>query len=163
MSVDYSTYVGPYFRCQNTRVGARMHVRSCSNKECQSHTKPLAQDFCGSCGTGVGDVEVFVKHRKVSTADITEKVNERLTVITWNVNRGPLVDVDVWVPNVPVEGLRSGHLPDYFTAEVQITADQLTQELFLLATHMAAERAVLAEAYGDGNVKLFWGAVGSAR
>lgn len=162
MGVSYTTYVGPYIRCQNTRIGARAKVRGCPNKECPRFAKQESAHFCGTCGTKIEDVEVFVKHKKVSVGDMIEALDQRMTCLNGNTSGWPDKDVDIWTPNVKVEGLRRCWLDEHFIGEQKITAEQITQEMFLLMTGMAPEMDMLSKAYGSENTKLFWGVVGTA-
>lgn len=53
MSISYSTYVGPYVRCEVRQIEAQRLHSTCPNAGCANYGTDVRTKFCGRCGARV--------------------------------------------------------------------------------------------------------------
>jgi len=165
MGIDYSAYLGPYFRCENPLVKSTKVVRVCSGgKTCSKFGfgfDARADPFCPSCGSQIIDKEKSCKKKLVDdTWAIIEATDE--AIFTAGDSVGEFVPgVDLWVPNrrrgnsFDKRGTNLDTLQDM--GEYQIAPRIIDHERHELSKSFAVELALLQKSYGKDRVSVCWG------
>lgn len=159
MSIDYSTYVGPYVRCE---VGVKKVAGSfpgCPTPDCREFQKERHAAFCSACGAPIIPLPYETEVDAVDAWDITEAIQERLTTahgdayMDWSqVNMAHL-----WMPNTGGIGRHLEGKEDFSFDD--ITAEIVAVEIAAFTTFFATELSALIAAYGDGRVVVRWGVI----
>lgn len=159
MSIDYSTYVGPYVACLVQRVTTTEARRTCPNPGCANYTTYMQPGFCSHCGSPVADVGLPVIGHAVDDDDLREAIDERLVTPSgdayteWSRNN----DIHLWLPNV---GDIGRHLDSREAFALhRILPNDIYHETHAFEGYFAAELARLRSAYGAAAVSVRWGVV----
>lgn len=159
MSTDYSTYVGPYVRCE---VGVREVAGSypgCPNLDCREFQKERHAAFCPVCGTPIIPLPYMTEVDAVDAWDITEAIQERLTTANgdsyakWSKEHR----AHLWKPNVSDIGRHLKDRWDFYLSD--ITAGRVEDERVAFEEYFAPELAALRIAYGEAAVSIRWGVI----
>lgn len=161
VSIDYSTYVGPYVVCAVNLWGVSRSRRSCPNPTCKNHGAYMPAGFCPTCGTAVSDVRFSEQEFAVDDDDLREQIDERLVTAhggayaEWTHTNS----AHLWKPNVAWASLRDPHLDRTDFNLQDITADLVQAELAQFESFFAPELAQLRTAYGEAAVSVRWGVI----
>lgn len=160
MSIDYSTYVGPYVRCAVERVPVKNLKIACLNVACKNHERyHNGHTFCPVCGSKIGTVEHTEIEDAIDQWDVREEIDEALCnpggdeYLRWiEANSAHL-----WMPNQAMPGRdpRLESREPFSLAE--ITAKQLDTEITQFQITFEDALRELKERYG--NLTLHWGVI----
>lgn len=170
MSWDYTIYVGPFVQCSTKTSPTMRSTTVCSNTDCADRKswKALANGFlhCPKCGSKTERAERVVEGRvsaDISQWDVVEGTKERLSMGGTSNCADPDPGTHLFVPNTgrprnftycrddPKTGLLLDDIPD----KIDKDTAWFTQEF-------AEEIAFCKETYGEENVRVRWGVLGSA-
>lgn len=159
MSIDYSTYVGPYARCAAAQEPKTQLRIACLNPQCASHAQGQRTKFCSLCGSPVGTVPHTVLDDAVSEWDVRESIDERLCTpggdayYEWKRTE----HAHLWKPNIGKIGRRLDGREAFNLDE--IATEQPAREIAQFQEFFAADLETLRAAYGAGAVTLHWGVI----
>ncbi len=158
MSLDYHTYIGPYFECVTSQIDKKSSVKSCTGSLCSKYKKPANTAFCPVCGNAVGEVKITIKTDKVDVDELRESVKERITTpFGCGSSRDFGKNIDLWLPNVGKIGISFD--PTESPKKVDINPNIIQEQLNDLLAKFSYEHEILCEAYGNENVCIKWGLV----
>lgn len=159
MSIDYSTYVGPYVRCEVGAKESTQERQSCTNIACSNSGLYMTESYCPQCGTQIGPITVRYMSDAVDAWDIVEAIHERLTTAHGDayVDWSRANSTHLWKPNVGDIGRHLEGKEDYYLAD--ITAERLAEERIAFEEYFAPELAQLRAAYGEAAVSVRWGVI----
>ena len=159
MSIDYSTYVGPYVRCAVERVPVTRMQITCPTKTCDNHGKSMRQPFCSLCGVKVASLPHTEEDFAIDHWDISEEINEALHTPSgdeyyrWSIANA----THLWLPNLPMPG-RSPYLDSRADfALFDIAESQRNAEILQFQITFGDAIAHLKKRYGA--ISFHWGVV----
>lgn len=161
MSIDYSTYVGPYVRCAVGTKKERASRQTCPNVACPNMGAHL-KGFCPLCGSAIAEVPYTYLVSAVDTYDLQEAIHERLTDANGDAYHEWVREnaAHLWKPNVAWASLRDPHLDSRTDFNLQdITADLVRAELAQFEVFFADDLATFRTAYGEASVTVRWGVI----
>jgi hypothetical protein len=158
MSVDYTTYVGPYLECKVETAQKPHKISSCTNEKCKEYERELwnRKKFCDNCGTQIGEITIMRTESKVSQMEVQEEIEEDL----YCVNR--LAEEDIWMANKGRQdkNARRFHL-DHTEGAEEITHDMMVAETAEFIDQYRHALSVVRKRYNPENVYIKWGIVNS--
>lgn len=160
MGSRHKIYVGPYVRCENKPVdveivkGVACPLPSCFSTVLDDKTK-----FCPACGTGVIPRKAVVKRRPVDSNKLYDELHDRLHAFGEHAVDG-FETFDVWVSNVAWSGQAKRDV-DELVGEARIKDSDPPTERVLFEMAFKDEIARIRKAYGDKNVEVRWGVLGT--
>lgn len=160
MGSHHKIYVGPYIRCENkpTDVEITRGV-ACPLPSCFSTVLDDKAKFCPTCGTGVIPRKAVVKRRPVDEHEVYEKLRDRMHAFGAHNDEG-FETFDAWVSNVAWHGQPSRDVDD-LVGESRIKDSDPPTERVLFEMAFKDEIAHIRKAYGDKNVEVRWGVLGT--
>lgn len=163
MSIDYTTYVGPYAACRTHKIDTTRTVRSCANAACKKYRQEVwdkGVNFCQSCGGKIDNVEIPETRPAADRWAISGLVNERLHPPmgdSWS-RRMDNTCVDFWLPNVKIPDInRDDFEPRREIIDLAFEPQEITNEKLAFQQFFRDELAVLQRHYE--NVEVRWGVV----
>ena len=162
MSLDYQTYLGPYFVCKVKKTTQTETYRGCANPECKLHRlRILSADtnkFCSACGRPLGYCGREEEADDIDPNDVSEAVHGRLFngfglgITTPEGHR-------IWLGNMTKDKVGMSFNP---TSREQVTnffPDDVPNQMKDLIRVYAKEFATLKKMYGEENVSVKWGLI----
>lgn len=167
MGVDYSTFIGPYVRCVNPFERRLCKRRACPNHECGNFGNPYRvanQKFCSECGSEVrDDVDVSEDGQRVDSYVVLEELEESFYMPGVSYGDCPFEDdVDIWIPNVDFDGVKSEHFDSRDGGLYDFTSYDSAEQIGSLIASAKKQLAVFEDHYGRDNVSIHWGVIGYA-
>lgn len=169
MSIDYSTYIGPYVSCKTHKVDETRTKRTCSNTACAKHEHEVWDkntQFCSACGAAIADREYVVQVDNVNASEI------QVTLLAEALTR-PLGDsmwkwmqdnnLHLWISNmltIPGQERNFSFDPKYEEQYIpNIDQAMIDAEMERFTDRFEKEIELLRQEYGEYNVALQWGLV----
>lgn len=166
MSIDYSTYIGPYVECRFENKETTEKRRCCPTKSCKRFGKEVyekATKFCDQCGAQIEVVEFPKIVEAVDDYELRMSMDEALhtpmgdELHFWQKEN----NIHIWMPN------RYLKCEDYPRIEVEHRESSIQEiPVELPAAQIAAfksqfekELAMLAKEYGDDKMTYKWGVI----
>ena len=169
MSWDYTIYVGPFVECSTKTSPREKTINTCSDKKCRFHRErdSVGKDaeFCSKCGSAAEVITFEVEGEvcdDIGTWTVIEGTKERLTTGGTS-NCGDEPGTHLFIPNQDWprpftycrDDPKTGMLLDDIPTKV-------VEETAWLMRSFAKEIAFCMETYGEKNVRVRWGVLGSA-
>jgi hypothetical protein len=162
VSLSYSAYLGPYFRCKTRTERRARVVAACPNPTCPRHGKDvLVTDdrYCPLCGTPIG--RTFPVADAVTVPDrwaVAEAIGDVLCEVAGDDADFPEdFGYHLWIPNEARPGAPKRGAADS-PCGVEIILDEVE---FRAERHWMddafPERSKLVAIYGGGCVETRWG------
>lgn len=159
MSVDYTSYVGPYIQVHNPKKPSTEEFHTCPNKKCRNHGVSIGNKFCEICGTEIKLV-AFPCEKPVDF-DIYQEFDDRVCHA-----------FSEWKPKeyqdyLFVIGNRKGSPGRSFDPIQDSYIEDLTklntaEELLAFMKMFSKEITRLKEVFGNDAVQVKWGVLGWA-
>lgn len=161
MGSHHRIYVGPYVRCEN-KLGDVEVVKgvACPLPSCFSTVLDDKTKFCPACGTGVIPRKAVVKRKPVDSSDVCGELRERLCDFGAHLGDEALPNCDLFVANVAWHGQQSRDVDD-LVGESRIKDSDPPTERVLFEMAFQKEIELLRKRYGDKNVEVRWGVLGT--
>lgn len=159
MSIDYSTYVGPYVRCAVGTKESAEERQSCTNIACSNSGLHMTESYCPQCGIQIGPITVRRMSDAVDDGDIRDAIDERLVTASGDayMDWAKANSSHLWKPNVGDIGRHLEGKEDFYLAD--ITAERVENERVGFEEYFAPELAKLRSAYGEAAVSVRWGVI----
>lgn len=160
MGSHHKIYVGPYVRCENKPTGVEVTKgAACPLPSCFSTVLDDKTKFCPACGTGVIPRKAVVQRKLVDDGEVYEALRDRLSAFGMHAVEG-FETFDAWVPNVAWHGQSRRNLDD-LVGESRILDSDPPSERVHFEMAFKDEIARIRKAYGDKNVEVRWGVLGT--
>lgn len=168
MSIDYSTYLGPYVSCKTHKVDKTRTKRTCSKVDCSKYESEVWDKntkFCDVCGSSINDREYIVQVSNVDSGELRMTLDEALVTPAgdsmWKWMRDN--DIHLWISNlikIPGQDRNFSFDPKYEEQYVpHIDQGMIDAELKAFSDCFSKEIQLLRQEYGEYNVSLHWGLV----
>lgn len=169
MSIDYSTYLGPYAACKTHKVDETKKKRTCSNTACEQYEREVwdkKTQFCSTCGAAINDREYVVPVDNVNASDIRESLLREVLVTPsgdsmWKWMRDN--NLHIWISNlskIPGQDRKFSFDPRHEEQYIpSITPEMIAAELERFNDRFEKEIQLLRQEYGEENVTILWGLV----
>ena len=159
MGIDYTTYVGPYFRCTPTVCPVERSFTGCNNSSCKKfRVSVYSNKFCEQCGMVIEKHSYTEQGFIQNSYDIADEVHVRIRPLDIGTEEGK--KYDIFIPNVLKNAPRNNlYISNkYESAYIDLThPDISTTEICWLKSNFSEELCKLNEKYGSDNVKVCWG------
>jgi len=166
MSIDYSTYIGPYVECRFENKNDIEKRRCCPNKDCKEYSKKTYDNkhkFCDQCGTKITIIEFPIIVEAVNDYDLRMEMDEALhtpmgdSLHFWQKEN----NIHVWMPN---QFLECDEFPrvkiDHHESSIQeIPLGMPLGQIETFKRQFEKELALLAQKYGEANMTYKWGVI----
>ncbi len=162
MSIDYNTYVGPYVRAVFQMEPSTQIDHACTNVDCKNHTRSyMTNAFCEFCGSPIGDIVRTTIKPSVDGWELTEEINERLTIahgdaaLEWSEQNR----VHLWKANYKYGG-RNSHLDSHEDFHLEeITPAMITDDVARFTAFFEDAIDTLRARYGEDAISIHWGII----
>jgi len=162
MSLDYTTYLGPYLQCKVSKTDSMTTRRTCTNSACPNQNGHMNSKFCYECGSPIGDVGFIVKANKVDSGDIREAIHNDMCPpggeYFYKLSRDQ--GIDIWIGNLyRTKNSRPFSFDREESQLIPIGAGVMKGEIDEFVAQYAKQIEVIEKAYGKDNVELKWGLI----
>lgn len=166
MSIDLTTYLGPYVLCKTHKVEEVRKKRACSNTACSKYESEVwdkSTQFCPSCGSGILEREYTVTVANVNRNEVQcDLLREALVVPAgdemWQMMKDQ--DFHIWISNYGnIAPRRFSNNPREGSHFSPITPEIMVSESDAFYARFEKEIQILRQEYGEENVSLGWGMV----
>lgn len=156
MSLDYSTYLGPYFECKVGKRKNTLQFKSCPNSQCEKQNKAVSDvvHFCPSCGTRIAPAQgPEIEIEEVNTWEVSDALRQGL----WCCGRKE--QMHLWRSNRSDRKVGISFDPTEDSFIEAIDPDRRSDELRKFVSLFSEEHKILCQFYGEENVAVRWGLI----
>ena len=163
MSIDYTTYLGPYLHCKVNKTDSFTSRNTCTNKTCKNQSGVMSSNFCYECGHPVGPVMFASKANAVDAEKIREEINNDMCPPSgsffYELSRDE--GIDIWIGNLyrPNKSRPFSFDPKEDGKLIPIVVGVIKSEIDEFVKQYAKQIAVIEKSYGKENVELQWGLI----
>lgn len=163
MSIDYSTYIGPYVECNYHLIPSVKKYKSCPTKNCKVYGTQIYSDksFCDQCGSKIDLVEFSIEKPSVDADEFRMLIDEKLyncigdDLHFWQKNNKK----HIWLPN------RALNCPEFPLYKIEhedssiqeLSIDAPIKQLEAFKVQFKNEIEIMESLYGKENVAFKWG------
>jgi len=139
-------------------------ILACLNKDCDQYHKHrwgTTDSFCNKCGGPIAEDTVQEEGSPVCAWEVSEEIKESLCPYGGELTQKY---ISIFVPNIDPEPAPGSYRFDKWdpqTEDTEHTAESIQKDLDWYSTNFAEQIKVVKKHYGEENVKLCWGHVGS--
>jgi hypothetical protein len=163
MSVDVSTYCGPYVECKVQKLRLTYEERQCPNAACTRYKQEnRVNKLCPECGTAIQAVTLEVEVHAVDPWELEEEFESRLFQ-PFGEYESNLSDqgLHIWLGGRSSDddgpSVGSFALFEYEESLTEVRPADIQAELKRFQTDYRDELKLLRERYGASKVKVKWG------
>jgi hypothetical protein len=154
MSVDYTTYVGPYIQVHNPKRATTEEYHTCSNKSCRNHKAKMCEKFCAECGSAIKLVS-FPCEASLDF-DVYNEFEDKLAEALTEYKPKDLEDFHFFIGNKKGSpGISFDPKTDCYVRELPQL--NIEKETGVFSTMFKKEIARLKEFFGADAVQIKWG------
>jgi len=158
MSIDVSTYVGPFAVNQVKEIESKRKLKTCPQESCSQHDMHMGTAFCHVCGTKVVEIEIPVT-TFIAAHEVQEKIKDALTepmgdwFRDWRLHNKK----QIWIANRKLNVPRETYSVRYETGVFPFEPKLMYDEVKVFKEQFANELKIIEEIYG--NISFEWGMI----
>lgn len=166
MSIDLTTYLGPYVLCKTHKVEQVRKKRTCSSLSCSKHESEVWDkntQYCPACGTAILEREYTVQVPNVDRHEVQCGLLQESLVVPagdemWQMMKDQ--NFHIWISNIEnVAPRQFGNNPREGSHFSPIIPEIIATESELFYDRFEKEIQILRQEYGEENVSFGWGMV----
>lgn len=148
--------LGPYIECKNKKAAFSKIIRSCPNKECETHGEVVySHNFCFNCGSKITSVEIDVSEPMLDVHQILDEIKDVFTILY----RDEEKQIDVLGPNIDGYSYDLDEDMAYDGSSFEITLAEIQIRMSKFKQNFSKEIEKVESFYGKDNVSSKFGIV----
>jgi len=163
MSIDYSLYVGPYVKCAITIRPVKKMRRTCTRPSCEAYRDVvLKAKFCSACGCMVADRKVVVEEKAEFDPANDFHLNKTSPMDDYSGSWCSDNNCDLYIVDYYNLPEKVNSWPEYELLDVhELEIKDIQKQISDFVRFWEVEIKKLREVYGEENVRICWGFMGS--